>query len=181
MSFLIKYLFIYPLLALIDLIDFIIGLFKPSDNTFKNLPQSPPYTVQVDKSDPKSAYRSVQSTELLTITDPKTNLYSEFVKSVVKNKNVKTLGVRDILSVEDQVQQNGKVFKKYNMAKEFRWTSYEDLQERVDNLANGLLKLGLKSNDKIVIYSETRAEWLISALACFKIKVTIVTLYATLG
>lgn len=41
--------------------------------------------------------------------------------------------------------------------------------------------IGLKSNDNVVIFSETRAEWMMCAVACFKIKVPVVTLYSTLG
>lgn len=63
----------------------------------------------------------------------------------------------------------------------YKFTTYEDALKRTDNLSNGLLNLGLKSDQKIVLFAETRPEWLLSAFACFKIKVPIVTLYATLG
>ncbi len=58
---------------------------------------------------------------------------------------------------------------------------YKDVLGCVDHLSNGLLALGLKSGENIVLYSETRAEWLISACACLRINVPVVTLYATLG
>jgi len=41
--------------------------------------------------------------------------------------------------------------------------------------------MGLKSNDSIMLFAETRPEWIMSALACFRIKVQVVTLYSTLG
>ncbi|CAF0879313.1 unnamed protein product [Brachionus calyciflorus] len=103
------------------------------------------------------------------------------LKSVDKFKNRKTLGVREILNVDDTKQQNGKVFKKFKMNDEYKWLSYEEVLEQVDCVANGLLEIGVKSGDKVIIYSETRREWLISAFACFKIKATVVTLYSTLG
>ena len=82
-----------------------------------------------------------------------------------------TLGVREVLSIDDEVQSNGKVFKKLSLGS-YKWTTYETALKRVDNLSNGLLNLGLKSDQNIVLFAETRPEWLISALACFKIKVT---------
>lgn len=85
------------------------------------------------------------------------------------------------MSIDDEIQLNGKVFKKYSLSSDYKWTTYEDVYARVNNLSNGLLSLGLKSNDKIVLFAETRPEWLVSAFACFKIKVPVVTLYSTLG
>jgi long-chain acyl-CoA synthetase len=49
------------------------------------------------------------------------------------------------------------------------------------NLSNGLLKIGIKSEENIILFSETRPEWMISAFACFRISVAVVTQYATLG
>lgn len=180
MSTLLKYFVIYPLLFVVEILDIFVGLFV--HNPFKNLPKKPPFSILVDKTEPNSyTYRSVLSKELFKITDPKANIYQEFLESVGKYTNLNILGVREVISVEDQIQENGKVFKKFNLENEYKWISYTQVLNQVDCLANGLLKLGLRSNDNVVIFSETRREWLISALACFKIKVPLVTLYATLG
>lgn len=39
----------------------------------------------------------------------------------------------------------------------------------------------MKPGDNIVLFAETRPEWIISAFACFRINVHVVTLYSTLG
>lgn len=45
-----------------------------------------------------------------------------------------------------------------------------------------MLNLGLvPGKDKIVIFAETQAEWMIVAQASFKSNIIITTLYATLG
>jgi len=44
-----------------------------------------------------------------------------------------------------------------------------------------LIELGLKVKQNIAIFSETRAEWLISANGCMKQSMPVVTLYANLG
>lgn len=112
---------------------------------------------------------------------PDTNLYYQFTQAVKDHQTSQTMGVRKIVNIEDQPQANGKVFKKYNMDDSYRWMTYQEMQLKVDALANGMLQIGIKSNDYVIIFAETRREWLMSALACFKIKAVVVTLYATLG
>ena len=63
----------------------------------------------------------------------------------------------------------------------YTWQTYSKVFSRVDNVAFGLYSIGLKPLDKIIIYADTCAEWLITALACFKSSITIVTLYTNLG
>lgn len=63
----------------------------------------------------------------------------------------------------------------------YSFRTYEDFSSEADLIAKGLLSLGLKSYDKICIFSETRAEWMVTAFACFKANITIVTIYANLG
>lgn len=44
-----------------------------------------------------------------------------------------------------------------------------------------MAKVGLKPGNKIVLFAETRPEWIVSAYACFRLNVPVVTLYSTLG
>jgi long-chain acyl-CoA synthetase len=74
----------------------------------------------------------------------------------------------------------GKVFKKFHLG-DYSWSTYEEIGKRVIHISNGLLKVGLESEMNVILFAETRAEWLMSALSCFRIKVPIVTLYSTLG
>lgn len=73
------------------------------------------------------------------------------------------------------------MLKKVTMKDDYEWLSYSETLDKMNALSNGFLQQGLKSNDNIVLFMETRAEWLLSAFACFRMKVPIVTLYATLG
>jgi len=91
------------------------------------------------------------------------------------------LGIRQKLKITDELQPDGKLIKKYSQSHEYVWKSFQEVVKNINDFSNGLLLLGLKSNDNIVINAETRPEWLIAAMACFRIKVPIVTLYATLG
>ncbi len=109
------------------------------------------------------------------------NLYVEFKNTVRIFSEKKALGIRKKLAVTEEVQSNGKAIKKISQSSEYEWIKFKDVLEIVDLFSDGLLAKGLKSNEKVVINAETRPEWLMSALACFKINAPIVTLYATLG
>ena len=140
------------------------------------------HSVQVHKSESSVTYRAVRAPNLfkLGVNEP-SNIYDAIARQANSNPDVEILGHREVVSVEDQKQSDGKVIIKYTMKDVYSWITYKEMMERIDSFANGLLSIGLKSNDNIVIFSETRSEWLMCAVACFKIKVPIVTLYATLG
>ena len=65
--------------------------------------------------------------------------------------------------------------------REYQFTTYRASFQRIESIGRGLLSLGLRPGDKILIFAETRPEWLLSALAALRHGLTIVTLYATLG
>ncbi|XP_022121866.2 long-chain-fatty-acid--CoA ligase 4 isoform X1 [Pieris rapae] len=90
------------------------------------------------------------------------------------------LGTRTVLSEEDEPQPNGRVFKKYNMGN-YEWRSYTDMENEATWFAAGLRELGCQPKKNIVMFAETRAEWMIAAHGCFKQSIPVVTIYATLG
>ena len=51
---------------------------------------------------------------------------------------------------------------------DYNWITFEELFTRVTNLGSGLLALGQKPRKNILIFAETRSEWMIAAQACFK-------------
>ncbi|XP_075214813.1 acyl-CoA synthetase long-chain [Lycorma delicatula] len=90
------------------------------------------------------------------------------------------LGTREIIAEEDEVQPNGRIFKKYVMG-EYKWRTYSEVNMLATNFGRGLRELGHKPKQNIVIFAETRAEWMIAAHGCFKQNIPVVTIYATLG
>lgn len=84
---------------------------------------------------------------------------------------------------------------------DYEWRSYDEVENEALEIGSGLLKLNHKVNERVVIFAETRAKWLISAIACFRYKFPsnnlltvkiycsttsfvnwiVVTVYATLG
>lgn len=90
--------------------------------------------------------------------------------------NKKCLGTREILSEEDEIQPNGRVFKKYKMG-DYKWRSFNDVESSATNFGRGIRELGQEAKKNIVIFAETRAEWMIAAHGCFKQNIPIVTIY----
>ncbi|KAG8448041.1 hypothetical protein GDO86_015221 [Hymenochirus boettgeri] len=131
---------------------------------------------------PGSPYRAVSHFEsLATIDFPGADTLDKlFEHSVTKFGKRDCLGTRELLSEENEKQPNGKVFQKLILG-EYSWLSYEEVSLRVDRFGSGLSALGLKPKSTIAIFCETRAEWMITAQACFKYNFPLVTLYATLG
>ena len=56
-----------------------------------------------------------------------------------------------------------------------RWT-YRDLQQRVDDVAAGLLALGLEPGDRVGIWSPNNAEWVLSQFATAKAGIILVNI-----
>lgn len=107
------------------------------------------------------------------------------------------LGTRDVLSEENEVQPTGKVFKKVSflftlffwlgilmrtnvsdvasdcfffklILGEYQWISYSELDSIVSQFGSGLAAIGQQPKNTIGIFCETRAEWMITAQACFR-------------
>lgn len=90
------------------------------------------------------------------------------------------LGTREVLSEEDELQPNGKVFKKVILGN-YNWLSYKEAHHAAKCFGSGLSALGQRPQCNIAIFCETRAEWIVAAQACFMYNFPLVTLYATLG
>ncbi|XP_042732310.1 long-chain-fatty-acid--CoA ligase 4 isoform X1 [Lagopus leucura] len=131
---------------------------------------------------PGSPYRSVTHLDsLANINIPGADTLDKlFDHALAKFGKKDCLGTREILSEENEMQPNGKVFKKLILGT-YRWLSYEEVNQKVNRLGSGLIALGLTPKSTVVIFCETRAEWMIAALTCFKYNFPLVTLYATLG
>ena len=63
---------------------------------------------------------------------------------------------------------------------EYKWKTFTEVEKLAASFSRGLRELGLTLRKNIVIFAETRAEWMIAAHACFKQNLSVVTIYATL-
>jgi len=100
--------------------------------------------------------------------------------AVDQHSHKRMIGTRQVFREEDEVQSNGKMFKKLVMG-EYRWKSYLQVNEIAANFGRGLRELGLEPKSKVCIFADTKAEWMMCAIGCFKQNFPLVTLYANLG
>lgn len=131
---------------------------------------------------PEGPYRSVDHFDSLATEDfpGKDTLDKLFMHAVQRFGPADCLGTREVLSEENEIQPSGKVFKKLILG-EYRWLSYNELDSIVSEFGSGLAALGQQPKSTIAIFCETRAEWMITAQACFRRNFPLVTFYATLG
>lgn len=146
-------------------------------------PQTAPNELVFDHVD---VVRNIKSPSNPYYKDAKT-VYEQWKIAVERFKFRDCVGYRVILSEEDEKQPNGKVFLKYVM-NGYKWISYAEIDEAADNFGRALYKLVKKNNQEqgtnntnIVLFSETRYEWIVAFLGCAKYNLTVVTLYSTLS
>eukprot|EP01116_Phalansterium_solitarium_P017363 TRINITY_DN4259_c0_g1_i1.p1 TRINITY_DN4259_c0_g1~~TRINITY_DN4259_c0_g1_i1.p1 ORF type:complete len:703 (-),score=275.79 TRINITY_DN4259_c0_g1_i1:242-2350(-) len=126
---------------------------------------------------------------LISSTSTKSATCYEVLQDAVKKYGGdQCLGSRPLLQTvsKDRTYTEGgrQVTKKWTFFEmgKYRWLSYRDVLERVDNLGRGLVSLGLEpGNSRIAIHLETCPEWVLTAHACFSQSLTASTIYATLG
>ncbi|XP_077988070.1 fatty acid CoA ligase Acsl3-like [Glandiceps talaboti] len=138
--------------------------------------------VPIGKTRDSRTYRALDNPDTLTtkVFQECSTLDQLFTRTVGKYGNKRFLGTRELLSEEDEVQPNGRVFKKLILG-DYTWETFDEVNERAENLGAGLKSLGLKPRESVVIFAETRAEFMITMQACFKYNFPVVTIYATLG
>ena len=64
---------------------------------------------------------------------------------------------------------------------DYRWITYEELDSTADYFGRGLRHLGLEPRERLVIFADTRAEWMIAAQGAFKQAFPVCTIYTNLG
>uniref|UniRef100_A0A914VPZ3 long-chain-fatty-acid--CoA ligase n=1 Tax=Plectus sambesii TaxID=2011161 RepID=A0A914VPZ3_9BILA len=114
--------------------------------------------------------RNVENTDgkLLTEVYPGCDTINKMWEKMVKKYgDANCLGTREVIKVHQEKQDNGRVFEKLELG-EYLWESYVEVNDRSKAIASGLLDIGHKRGENLVIFADTRAEWMITALACFR-------------
>ncbi|CAN7992988.1 unnamed protein product, partial [Ixodes hexagonus] len=102
-----------------------------------------------------------------------------FRKVVKLHSNRACLGTRLVKGQTREVV-DGKTIIKYDLG-EYRWKTYKEVETKVDEIGRGLASIGIGPETRLIIFAETREEWMLTALACFRRRIIVCTIYATLG
>ncbi|KAL3592429.1 hypothetical protein D5086_011069 [Populus alba] len=131
--------------------------------------------------EPGYAIRNAQFPTLLeTAWEGVSTLAQLFEMACKKHEHKCLLGTRTLISKDTEVSAGGRSFEKLHLG-EYEWLTYGQVFEKVCNFASGLAHLGLRSEERVAIFADTRAEWFISLQGCFRRNVSVVTIYASLG
>lgn len=64
---------------------------------------------------------------------------------------------------------------------DYIWKTFAEINILATQFGRGMRELGNKPKENVVIFAETREEWMIAAQGLFKQNIPVVTIYATLG
>uniref|UniRef100_A0A0K0F1D3 long-chain-fatty-acid--CoA ligase n=1 Tax=Strongyloides venezuelensis TaxID=75913 RepID=A0A0K0F1D3_STRVS len=138
--------------------------------------------VRVDTEDCHSPFRNVKSVDKLSslLFPDSPTLDKVWDRCAQLYANNPCMGTREIIKIYDEPLPDGRVFHKVKFGK-YKWLTYKEVDIQITKLSRAICNLNLPKKSFVVIFAETRAEWQITAQACFKAGLIIVTVYATLG
>lgn len=137
------------------------------------------FAKPVVEGDPSSPYRRLKNRSIESMEGAKT--LDELARTAISlYAQRQSIGIRPVLGYNEEKQASGKVFKKLVLG-EYEWKTFEEVDSRIDLTARGLHSIGARPGQYLAILAETRFEWLLTAQACFRTNVPLVTLYATLS
>ncbi|XP_054165774.1 long-chain-fatty-acid--CoA ligase 4-like [Oppia nitens] len=124
--------------------------------------------------------RTTKSKRKISLIDKCSTVSQLFDKTTVVYKDKHSFGCRQVLQVDEEKQEDGRIFKKL-VLDDYKWFTCQEISEKVDFTSKGFLAIGIKPKDVVMIFADTRLEWMIASQSLFKIGSTVATLYATLG
>lgn len=147
--------------------------------TFPQILRSLSFSTQLDPSDPYSPWVAKNDWDLeffdgITTVDQLTR------RAIKRFKDRRCLGTRQVIGEEDELQKDGKTFRKLDLG-DYQWMTFQDLHDALERLGKAFLSMGIRPKQNVVIFADTRIEWMLAAQALLRLNVTVVTLYATLG
>ena len=96
-----------------------------------------------------------------TLWEGITTLAELFEQSCKQFACLPLFGTRKLIAREMVVAADGRSFEKLHLGK-YEWKSYADAFKTVCNFASGLLRIGHLKDERVAIFSDTRAEWQIA-------------------
>uniref|UniRef100_A0A0N5CC14 long-chain-fatty-acid--CoA ligase n=1 Tax=Strongyloides papillosus TaxID=174720 RepID=A0A0N5CC14_STREA len=138
--------------------------------------------VRVNTEDCHSPFRNIKSVDKLSslLFPDSPTLDKVWDRCAQLYSNNPCMGTREIIKIYEEKLPDGRVFHKAKFGK-YKWLTYKEVDIQITKLSRAICNLNLPKRCFVVIFAETRAEWQITAQACIKAGLTIVTVYATLG
>ena len=141
--------------------------------------------VQEDPSDPYSAWVKPEVSDSTVserheLAEQSSTVTELFEKVVEKYSQQRCFGFRPVFRVEEEPQTNGRPIRKLTLC-EYKWQSYSQVFRSVRTAHLGFSRVGIKAGDVVMVYADTRLEWMVSCQALFRLGATVGTLFTNLG
>jgi long-chain acyl-CoA synthetase len=105
------------------------------------------------------------------LREEKVSTMLDVVRFALKDRDsLPALGTRKLIEEKDEVQPNCRVFQKFVLG-DYEWVTYKEVGILAEQFGSGLLSLGQQPKQNIVILAETRKEWILAAIGCFKFNI----------
>jgi len=158
---------------------------KRFSETLRKIEDSNPKAYKVKETDEEIIWkRDVSKDKAIykeIIIDNKIDTLTKALNyAISKYGHKKFLGTREVLGEVDEKQKDKKILKKLVLG-EYKWMTFNEAHSTSSSFGKGLKELGIASEESIVIYADTRAEWLMAALGAFSQSITVGTLYTNLA
>lgn len=103
-----------------------------------------------------------------------------FLLNVILN-NLISIIFRFVICTGQPIKQDGRIVKEIRLADDFTWLTNGDVFEKIKNLGQGFLALDITPQDKVLLFADTRIEWLLASFSLLYQNIPIVTLFSNLG
>ena len=134
---------------------------------------------QLDPNDPYSPWQRVDSAKPCILD--KCDIIPDLVDLICGDfKTRDVIGYRSILEKSSVKTATATIVTK-SLSPNMTWITNKEMMNMIDDLGRGMIDQGIKKGDRVVLFMETRMEWLLTFFALLKIGASIGTLYATLG
>lgn len=111
---------------------------------------------------------------------PVQNLSSLLKTSAEKFADRPCYGTRNRLTIYHEKNKDGQLVKKYIFDDHFKYTSYREVYRKIQNVAQGLCRLGVKEKQIVPIFAETREEWMLAAHGIWRRDAIVATMFPNL-
>ena len=85
-----------------------------------------------------------------------------------------------MFDVKEEPLPNGRTLRKWTLG-DYQWQTYRQVFRSVRATHLGLTRVGIRAGDIVMLYADTRLEWMVSCQALFRLGATVGTLYTNLS
>lgn len=140
---------------------------------------------QSNPDDPNSPWRQINLDPIHEQVERQINsfeTYNDLMLSAFKKHNDEPCyGYREILEEQwNKKPDSDKLLRQVKLS-HYKWITFGQFDKQIEAARRGFQSEGIKANDKVMLYADTRPEWQISSQALIRMGAIVVTMYSTLG